>query len=158
VVHACIICMSLSCVCFSLYVMCICIYIFVYCILGFMLQFVYLCFLGFWCFHLLHLFLGLAFPYKAKLWLDSSSRRAKIHIFEVVLVMLYGLSFPIIILTGSDYSYNGSSCAARSLDFLIYGELLPEIALFCFGLVLLFTSLWILRRVSCMKSVHLICL
>ncbi|XP_065910822.1 uncharacterized protein [Dysidea avara] len=63
---------------------------------GFMLQLLYSCFVGFWCFHLLHLFLGLAFPFTIKVWMDSSSRRKKIHITEVVIVVLYGLLSPII--------------------------------------------------------------
>ena len=119
-----------------------------------MLQLLYSCFVGFWCFHLLHLFLGLAFPFTIKLWMDSSSRRKKIHITEVVIVVLYGLLSPIIAVSVTKQQDSGSICLPQSNSVAFYGGLLPNIALFCIGLVFIFSSLWILQKVSIIKCMQ----
>ena len=116
--------------------------------IGFILQMLYSCFMGFWCFHLLHLFLGLAFPFTMKVWLKSSSHRKKIHITEVVIVVLYGLSSPVIAVSVTKQQENGSICVPESNSVAFYGGLLPNIAAFCIGLLVLFMSLRILRKVS----------
>ncbi|XP_065911528.1 uncharacterized protein [Dysidea avara] len=113
---------------------------------GFMLQFLYSCFVGFWCFHLLHLFLGLTFPFTIKVWMDSSSCRKKIHITEVVIVILYGLLSPIIAVSVTKQTPSGIMCLPQSNSVEFYGYLLPNIALFCIGLVFIFTSWWILLK------------
>ena len=117
---------------------------------GFLIQFLYSCFVGFWCFHLLHLFLSLVFPFKTKLWLDSLSYRRKIHLIEVIFVMLFGLLYPTIAISATkpQYYYNGWYCAAVSAPIVFYGGILPRLVVFCIGLIFLFTSLWILRKVS----------
>ena len=117
-------------------------------IIGIVLQFLYSCFVGSWCFHILHLFLGLAFPFQMKLWLDSPSRRKKIHITEVTIVALFGLLSPIIAVNITRYQDNGWFCTPQCQSVAFYGALLPDIAVFCIGLGFLFTSLWILRKVS----------
>ncbi|XP_065911487.1 uncharacterized protein [Dysidea avara] len=113
---------------------------------GIVLQFLYSCFVGSWCFHILHLFLGLAFPFQMKLWLDSPSRRKKIHITEVTIVALFGLLSPIIAVNITRYQDNGWFCTPQCQSVAFYGALLPDIAVFCIGLGFLFTSLWILRK------------
>jgi len=105
-------------------------------------------FTGFWFFHLLHLFLGLAFPFTMQVWMKSLSYRKKIHITEVVIVVLYGILSPIIAVSTTKEQDNGSFCVPQSNSVAFYGALLPNIALFCIGLVVLFMSLRILRKVS----------
>ena len=104
--------------------------------------------MGFWCFHLLHLFLGVAFPFTTKAWMDSSSCRKKIHITEVVIVVLYGLLSPIIAVSVTKQHFTGIRCLPQSNSVEFYGGLLPNIALFCIGLMFIFTSWWILLKVS----------
>jgi len=115
---------------------------------GFILQMLYSCFMGFWCFHTIHLFLGLSFPFKMEILMKSSSKRKKIHITEVVIVLLYGLSSPIIAVSVTKHQNNGSICVPQSNSVTFYGEILPNIAVLCIGVVILFMSLWILRKVS----------
>jgi len=83
-----------------------------------------------------------------KVWLKSSSHRKKIHITEVVIVVLYGLLSPIIAVSITKEQDNGSFCVPQSNSVAFYGGLLPNIAVFCIGLVFLFMSLRILRKVS----------
>ena len=117
---------------------------------GFIVQLLYSCFEGFWFFHLLHLFLSLVYPFKTKLWLDSPSRRHRIHLIEVIIVMLFGLLYPVITISTAkpQYYYNGWYCAAVSATVAFYGGIVPRLVVFCIGLIILFSSLWILRKVS----------
>ena len=62
--------------------------------------------------------------------------------------MLFGLSSPIIAVSVTTHQDNGSICVPKSNSVLFYGGLLPDIALFCVGLVFIFTSLWIVQKVS----------
>jgi len=112
------------------------------------LHFIFFCFLGFWCFHLLHLFHGLAFPYQAKLWMDSRAIRTRFHIMEVVIVFVCGMVVPIITINISNYQDNGVYCSPQSTSIKFYGEVVPYSITFTIGLSLLFCSLWILRKVS----------
>ena len=112
-----------------------------------MIQLLYSCFVGFWCFHLLHLFLGLTFPFKMKLLMDSSSHRRKFHITEVVIVLLVALLPPIICVNVTTHHDNGAICVPQSNSVAFYGRLLPNLAVFCIGLTFIFTSFWILRKV-----------
>lgn len=116
--------------------------------IGFLIFFVYSCFVGFWFFHLLHLFLGLHFPFKMKILLESSSIRNKIHIAEVLIVLVFALLSPIFTIVLSFYRDNGWFCAPQSNDVMFYGVLLPQSLMFSIGLVLLFLCLWTLRKVS----------
>ena len=113
------------------------------------MQFSYGLFFGFWCFHLLHLYLCLAFPFKTKRLLDSSSHRRMFHIIEVTIVLLVSVIPPIITLTLSQYESNGYYCYPQSPIVLFYGEILPSMFKLCIGFVLLFLSLRVLRKVSC---------
>ena len=117
-------------------------------LIGFLILFAYSCFVGFWFFHLLHLFLGLRFPFKMKTLLDSSSIRLKIHLTELVIVLLLGLLSPILTISLSFNRDSGWFCTPQSNDVVFYGIMLPQVLMFLIGLVLLFLSLWILRRVS----------
>jgi len=112
------------------------------------LFFIYFCLLGFWCFHLFHLFHGLAFPYQAKLWMDSRTIRTRFHITEVVIVFVCGIVPPIITIIVSDYQDDGLQCLPKSTSITFYGEVVPCSIAFTIGLLLLFSSLWILRKVS----------
>ena len=107
---------------------------------GFILQFGYGLFFGFWCFHLFHLFLSLSFPFKTKQLLDSSSHRRMIHITEVTIVLLVSVIPPIITLIVSQYESNGYYCFPQSPTVLFYGEILPSMLKLCIGLVLIFLS------------------
>ena len=131
---------------------------------GFLLQFGYALTFGFWCFHLLHLYLYVAFPFKAKQLLDSSSHRRMIHITEVIIVILVSVIPPIITLTVSRYASNGYYCQPQSPTVLFYGEILPSMLKYCIGLTFIILSLRLLRKVSWIKDsiygcifVHLDC-
>ena len=115
---------------------------------GFLIQFGYGLFFGFWCFHLLHLFMSLAFPFKTKQLLDSSSHKRMIHITEMTIVLLVSVIPPIITLTVSQYESNGYYCFPQSPTVLFYGEILPSMFKLCIGLMLIFLSLIFLRKVS----------
>jgi len=105
--------------------------------------------MGFWCFHLFHLFHGLAFPYQAKLWMDSRTIKTRFHITEVVIVFVCGIVPPIMTIIVSDYQDSGlAHCLPKSTSIIFYGEVIPYSIAFTIGLLLLFCSLWILRKVS----------
>ena len=123
-------------------------YSLMYTSLGFILHLTFTCFMGFWCFHLFHLFLGLAYPYQAKHWMDSRATRMKFHIIEVVIVLIFGIVPPILVISLSNYQDIGLVCLPRSTDLLFHGETMPCCFVFCIGLSLMFYSLWILRKVS----------
>jgi len=123
-------------------------YFIIPCYTGFVIQFSFGLFFGFWCFHLLQLYLYLAFPFKTKQLLDSSSHKRMIHITEVTIVLLVSVIPPIITLTVSQYESNGYYCFPQSPTVLFYGEILPSMFKLCVGFVLLFLSLKLLRKVS----------
>ena len=125
--------------------------------LGFILDFTLSCFMGFWCFHLFHLYLGLAYPYQAKCWMDSRATRMKFHIIEVVIVLVFGIVPPILVISLSNYQDIGLLCSARSTELLFYGETIPCCIVFCIGLSLMFCSLWILREVSLLYKASYVC-
>ena len=83
-----------------------------------------------------------------KTLLDSSSIRLKIHLTELMIVLLLGLLSPILTISLSFNRDSGWFCTPQSNDVVFYGVMLPQILMFLIGLVLLFLSLWILRRVS----------
>ncbi|XP_065911428.1 uncharacterized protein [Dysidea avara] len=113
---------------------------------GFLLHFIYNCFMGFWCFHLFHLFFGLVFPFKMKMLLDSSSRRRRVLMTEVVTVVLLSSVPPIVTISVSKYSLAAYYCFPTPIAAVFYGHLLPLLFLFCIGLILLLISLRLLRR------------
>ena len=112
------------------------------------MQFGFSCSFGFWCFHLFHLFHGLAFPFSAKKWMDTRRIRIKFHITEVVIVLIYGLVPPVVTVILSNYQNNGVNCQCRSAIMLFYSQIVPFSIVFVIGLLLLFCSLWIVRKVS----------
>ena len=112
------------------------------------MQFGLFCFMGFWCFHLFHLYHGLAFPYQAKQWMDSRLTRNKIHLTEVTIVLVCGVVPPILTISLSNYQDVGLYCLPRSTHLIFYGQVLPCVFGFIIGLSLLFYTLWILRKVS----------
>ena len=75
--------------------------------------------------------------------------RRRIHIAEVVIVLVCGLLPPIITISVSNYQDDGLYCSPRSTNIMFYGEMIPYIIMDSIGLSLLFCSLWILRKVSC---------
>ena len=117
---------------------------------GFLLQYTFFCFLGFWCFHLFHLFLYLAFPYEAEQWTKSRKNRRIFHVTEVLIVLVCGLVPPIVTISVSNYQDYGVFCLPQSTSMTFYGQVIPNIVLLIIGLSLLFCSLWILRTVSSM--------
>ena len=119
------------------------------------MQFTFFCFLGFWCFHLFHLSLALTYPFKAKMWMDSSKIRMKFHITEVAIVFVCGIIPPIITIVLSNYQDNGLFCFPRSTAMFFYGQSLPNTVAFCIGLSLLFYSLWTVRKVSLINNLVL---
>ena len=115
---------------------------------GFLFQFVIFCFLGILCFHLFHLFHALAFPYQAKKWMDSRRIRIRIHITEVLIVLVSGSVPPIVTINVSDYMNNGLFCQPRSTSAIFYGIVLPDIIGSIIGFSLLFSCIWIIHQVS----------
>ena len=115
--------------------------------LGFIVQTCITCFLGFWCFHVLHLFLSLAFPFGMKRLMESSSVRRNIHIVEVVIVVLLSLISPSLALVITEYQYDGYFCRPKSHSFLFYGVVLPGTVQFAIGLSLYLGAIWIIQRV-----------
>jgi len=89
--------------------------------------------------------------------MDSSSHRKKCHITEVVIVVLVALLPPIISVCVTKHHDNGSTCVPQSNSVAFYGGLLPDIAVFCIGLVFIFTSLWILQKVHVKLKFKSIC-
>jgi len=116
--------------------------------IGFILQFGMRCFMGFWFFHLFHLFYGLAYPHQAKLWLDSKTIRTRIHISEVLVVVAFAIVVPVLTISTSTYQDTGLFCGSQETALIIYGEIIPYAIITITGLSLLFCCLWILHKVS----------
>jgi len=118
------------------------------CLIGFIIHLVFSWFVGFWCFHTFHLFLSLVFPFRVKQLMKSAVFRRKVHLTEVVVVLLVGFPAPIITLAISKYQDNGWYCSPQSQEVVFYGGIAPGVLVFVIGLALLFGSFWVLRRVS----------
>jgi len=106
------------------------------------------CFVGFWFFHLFHLFYGLAYPNQAKLWMDSKTIRTRIHITEVLIVVVFAIVLPILTISTSTYRDVGLYCGSQATDLTIYLQIIPFAIITITGLSLLFCCLWILHKVS----------
>ena len=72
----------------------------------------------------------------------------KVHIVEVLMVLLFALLSPTFTVSLSFYRDTGLFCTSQSNDVAFYGVLLPLVLMFLIGIVLMFLSFWILRRVS----------
>jgi len=116
--------------------------------IGFILQFGISCSMGFWFFHLFHLFYGLAYPHQAKLWLDSKTIRTRFHITEVLIVVVFAILLPVLNISTSTYRDVGLYCGSQATDLTIYLQIIPLAIISITGLSLLFSCLWILRKVS----------
>jgi len=79
---------------------------------------------------------------------DSTSLRRKVHITEVSTVLILSLIPSIITISVTKYEYSDWFCIPQSSTVLFYNQILPEVVLYCVGLVLMFATLRILRRVS----------
>ena len=95
-------------------------------------------------FHIFHLFLGLAFPFKNKHLIDSKMLRRKVHFSEVTTVILGGLPSPVLTLSISKYQDNGWHCFPQSTTVLFYAGIIPGALVFVIGLTFLFGSFWVL--------------
>lgn len=101
-------------------------------------------------FHVSHLFVSLAFPFKAQCISRSFSLKLKIHIAEVTFAVLCGLLPGIIIANTSKYTYFAFpiACTPSSSLVTFYTLLLPISIGSAIGLCLLFASFWIVHKVS----------
>lgn len=116
---------------------------------GFILHAGILCFLGFWLFHLAHLLFALAFPFKAKKFMSDYGRIA--HIVEVITVIALGSLPGAIIIGTSQYQidrFPPDLCVPDDPTIFFYTYSLAVAIGSTIGLIMLFTSFTILRRVS----------
>ena len=120
----------------------------IHCI-GFIVQSGFLYFFGFWLVHLGHLLFALAFPLKAKLFLENHAR--KCHVMEVTILLALG-SLPGAIIAGtSSYQINRfppDVCVPVDLNVFFYTFTFPIAIGATIGLSMLLTTFCILRRVS----------
>ena len=91
---------------------------------------------------------------KAKLFMTDYSRR--VHAIEMIIIMILGLLPGTIIVSTSGYQIDGflpDLCSPKDRDALFYSLVLPIEISATIGLSLLFTTFWILRRVSSFMSI-----
>jgi len=116
--------------------------------IGFIVIFGINCSIGFHFFHIFHLFYGLAYPHQAKLWMDSKTIRTRIHITEVLIVVVFAIVLPVLTISTSTYRDTGLFCASQATDLTIYLQIIPYAIIMTTSLSLLFCCLWMLHKVS----------
>ena len=95
-----------------------------------------------------HLLFALAFPFKARNFMNEYSKIA--HIVEVIVVFALGILPGVVVLSTSKYQidrFPPDTCYP-SVELLFYTYTLPIIIYITIGLAMLFTVFSILRRVS----------
>jgi len=132
-------------------------YFFLY--IGFVLHAGMLYFFGFWLFHLAHLLFALAFPLKAKKFMEEHSKVS--HIVEVIIVLIVGSLPGAVIIGTSQYQINRfppEVCISNDYSVFFHSFALPIAIGASIGLCMLFTAFWVLRRVSYLWFVPYTCL
>jgi len=105
-------------------------------------------FFGFWLFHLAHLLYALAYPIKAKKFMEEHSK--VFHVAEVIIVLILGSLAGTVIVGTSEYQINRfppDLCVATNPSVFFHTFALPIAIGASIGLSMLFTTFWILRRV-----------
>ena len=106
-------------------------------------------FILFWVFHVAHVFGSLAFPFKFKHWMESKRFRRLVYIGEMTLILICGFMPPTIVIVFDNYQFTGFPlCVPSSGSLMFYTYLLPITLVSTIGLFLLFSSFWILHKVS----------
>jgi len=95
-------------------------------------------------------------PFGVKEMMDSKTFRRKVFYTEVMIVVLFGFVVPILTVRLSGYQDNGLHCIAQSQNVLFYAGVIPILLAYITGLMLLFGSFWVLRRVSLMYFVRIL--
>ena len=106
-------------------------------------------FSGFWLLFIIHLFLKLVFPIRARN-LDHHPHRGKIHAAEIILIVLVGLLVPSIIVGTSKYNianFPPTQCAGDA-DVSFYTLILPTIIVMATGVILILLTFTSIQRVS----------
>lgn len=139
---------SAACFC-AAFCYCIFILIFQY-VLGFAFVSTLPTFFLFWMFHILHVFSSVAFPFKFQRWVKSHSFKRQTYVVEIILILICGILPGVVVIFTDGYVTTGFPplCVVTSIDFMFYVILLPLTLGSALGLILLFTTFWILRRVS----------
>lgn len=116
---------------------------------GFTYQAGLLIFSGFWLLFLAHLFLKLVFPIQFHKF-DTSRYRTKVHILEIVIVLLIGILIPAIVVGTVEYSivnFPPTVCAAN-VEVTFYTLILPTILIQGTGIMFILFSFVSIHRVS----------
>ena len=116
---------------------------------GFTFQAGFLIFSGFWLLFVTHLFLKLVYPLQLHNF-DKYKHRTKIHILEIVAVLLIGLLIPSIVVGTSDYgivNFPPTQCSA-DVEVTFYTLILPTIFIQGAGMMLILFSFVSIHRVS----------
>ncbi|XP_065890192.1 uncharacterized protein [Dysidea avara] len=114
---------------------------------GFTYQGGILIFSGFWLLFIIHLFLKLVFPIRARN-LDHHPHRGKIHAAEIILIVLVGLLVPSIIVGTSKYNianFPPTQCAGDA-DVSFYTLILPTIIVMATGVILILLTFTSIQR------------
>ena len=116
---------------------------------GFTYQAGTLIFSGFWLLFVAHLFLKLVFPLQFRKF-DSSKYRTKVHILEIVIVLLLGILIPAIVVGTVEYNivnFPPTQCSAN-VEVTFYTLILPTIFIQGTGMMLILFSFVSIHRVS----------
>ena len=116
---------------------------------GFTFQAGILIFSGFWLLFIAHLFLKLVFPLQFRKF-ETSKYRTKVHILEIVIVVLVGILIPAIVVGTVEYNvvnFPPTQCAAN-VEVTFYTLILPTILIQGTGIMLILFSFVSIHRVS----------
>ena len=98
-----------------------------------------------------HLLYAIAFPLKAKRFIDDYARIA--HLIEMIIIIVLGVIPGTIILSVSEYQFDGflpHLCIPGNRDVFFYTLTLTIVIGATIGLSMLFIAFWILRQVCIM--------
>ena len=101
--------------------------------------------------HLAHLFFAIAFPFKTRRFMADHAKTT--HVIEMIIILVLGSLPSIITINISGYQFSEFLpymyvCTSRDRDVFFYTFLLPIVIGATIGLPMLFTTFWLLRRVS----------
>ena len=119
---------------------------------GFVYQAGFLIFSGFWLLFIIHLFIKLVFPIRARN-LDNHRHRRKIHVIEIVGIVLVGLFIPSVIVGTTKYNIGNfppTQCSSNA-DVSFHTLILPTIIVMTTGVILILLSFMSIHRVSSSK-------
>jgi len=115
---------------------------------GFAIQAGVITFLLFWLAHVTHMFLSLAFPFRTKKLLESTTFKWRVHLIEFIIILTIGLLPAIVIFVTSGYGFAGlGSFCLTSGNVQFYFLILPLAIGNTIGISLLLVSVWIIHKV-----------